>query len=65
MRERERRQQQGSRKFSKFMEDQITFQFRRQENLQRVMHEESAKAPLAPKISEKSRHMIQKKAQME
>ncbi len=59
MREREIRQQNGgSRKFSKFMEDQITFQFRRQENLQRVMYEESAKAPLVPKISEKSRTMI-------
>lgn len=47
------------------MEDQITFQMRRQDNLKRVMHEESAKAPLAPKISEKSRIMIERKAVQE
>ena len=47
------------------MEDQITFQFRRQEKLQRVMYEESSKAPYTPKISERSRAMIYAKAENE
>ena len=33
------RKDHGTRKFSKFMDDQITFQFRRQEKMRKVMDE--------------------------
>ena len=60
--QKQRRQQHGTRKFEKFMEDQIIFQVRRQENLKRVAIEESLKATYTPKITEKSREMIQQRA---
>ena len=60
----QRRQQQGTRKFSKFMEDQITFQFRRQENLKKAMYEECSKATYTPKITERSRRMMQSHPQL-
>ena len=65
MLQKQRRQGTGTRKFNKFMEDQINHQFRRQENLKRVMVEESLKVPHAPLISARSRAMINQKAEEE
>lgn len=55
------RRMQGTRKFNKFMEDQITFQYRRIEKLKKTQNDEDSKATYAPKISERSRMMIESK----
>lgn len=64
--QKQRRQQlNGTRKFSKFMDDQITYQFRRQENLKKVSYEMNSKITLTPQISGKSRKMLAEKANVQ
>ena len=64
--QKQRRQQlNGTRKFSKFMDDQITYQFRRQENLKKVSYEMDSKITHTPQISGKSRKMLADKANVQ
>ena len=44
------------------MDDQITYQFRRQENLKKVSYEMDSKMTHTPQISGKSRKMLAEKA---
>ena len=61
--QKQRRQQHNvSRKFSKFMDDQINYQFKRMENLKKVSHEMDSRITHTPQISGKSRKMLEQKA---
>ena len=63
--QKQRRKQAGTRKFSQFIEDQIHFQFRRQENLNNLLVTEIEENGIyhQPEISEKSRALIAAKAE--